>query len=480
MEYDSLTFTPTNQSNLEKLMKRKLALTTLALAMTVPGIALADDGISPGLFTANNVWMMLAAGLVFIMHLGFAMLETGLTRAKNSVNILFKNTFIICSGILTYYLCGFNLMYPGFAEGSAGILGFAGFGLSAGFDAGANTPAYADGGYTYWTDFLFQAMFAATAATIVSGAVAERIKLNSFMVFAAIFVALVYPIAGSWKWGGGWLDAMGFYDFAGSTIVHSVGGWAALMGILFLGPRLGKYAADGKMNPIPGSNMPAATIGVFLLWLGWFGFNGGSVLSGDPELTSFVLVTTCLAASAGGLAAMLAYSFVSSKPDVSMALNGILAGLVGITAGADVINPLMAILVGAVAGALVVFSVIFFDRIQVDDPVGATSVHLTCGIWGTLAVGLFSTNPEHSFLVQLIGVVAYGLFTVICASIIFGIVKATMGLRVTEDEELEGLDLGEHGMHAYDIAPSTGPFESPASSSAGTTMATSTVAATES
>ena len=457
-------------------MKRKFTLAALAIAMTLPSVAWADDAISPALFTANNVWMMLAAGLVFIMHLGFAMLETGLTRAKNSVNILFKNTFIICAGILTYYLCGFNLMYPGFAEGSAGILGFAGFGLSAGFEAGANTPAYADGGYTYWTDFLFQAMFAATAATIVSGAVAERIKLNSFMLFAAIFVALVYPIAGSWKWGGGWLDAMGFYDFAGSTIVHSVGGWAALIGILFLGPRLGKYNSDGSMTPIPGSNMPAATIGVFLLWLGWFGFNGGSVLSGDPELTSFVLVTTCLAASAGGLAAMLTYSFVSSKPDVSMALNGILAGLVGITAGADVINPVMAILVGAVAGALVVFSVLFFDRIKIDDPVGATSVHLTCGIWGTLAVGLFSTNPDHSFFTQLVGVFAYGLFTIVCASILFGVIKATMGLRVSEQDEVEGLDQGEHGMHAYDIAHSSGPFDG-ASSIVGAGAA-STVAAT--
>ena len=327
-------------------MISKLAMTALTAAVVLPGVAFAEDGVSPGLFTANNVWMMLAAALVFIMHLGFAMVETGLTRAKNSVNILFKNTFIICAGILTYYLCGFNLMYPGFAEGSSGLFGFAGFGLGAGFDPSSNTPAYADGGYTYWTDFLFQAMFAATAATIVSGAVAERIKLNSFMIFTTIFVGIVYTVAGSWKWGGGWLDAMGFYDFAGSTLVHSVGGWGALMGILFLGPRLGKYGKDGTMTPIPGSSMPSATIGVFLLWLGWFGFNGGSVLSADPALTSFVLVTTCLAASAGGLGAMLAYSFVSSKPDLSMALNGILAGLVGITAGADVINPLPAIFVG--------------------------------------------------------------------------------------------------------------------------------------
>jgi len=440
-------------------MIRKLALPALIGALALPGLAFADDGVSPGVFTANNIWMMLAAALVFIMHLGFAMVETGLTRAKNTVNILFKNTFIICSGILTYYLVGFNLMYPGFAEGSAGILGFAGFGLSAGFDAAANTPAYADGGYTYWTDFLFQAMFAATAATIVSGAVAERIKLKSFMLFSAIFVAFVYTIAGSWKWGGGWLDGMGFYDFAGSTLVHSVGGWGALMGIIFLGPRLGKYSKSGRLTPIPGSSMPSATIGVFLLWLGWFGFNGGSVLSGDPAATSFVLVTTCLAAAAGGVGAMIAYSFISSKPDLSMALNGILAGLVGITAGADVINPSFAILVGGIAGALVVFSVITFDKLKIDDPVGATSVHLTCGIWGTLAVGIFSTNPEHSFGIQLVGVLAYAGFTVVCAGTLFAIIRATMGLRVSEEEELEGLDLGEHGMHAYDVNPSTGPFD---------------------
>ncbi|HIL01714.1 MAG TPA: ammonium transporter [Myxococcales bacterium] len=451
-------------------MLKKFLLAVSAGTLVLPGLALADDGVSAGLFAANNVWMMLAAGLVFIMHLGFAMLETGMTRAKNTVNILFKNTFIVCAGILTYYICGFNLMYPGDFNG---FLGFAGFGLGAGFDAAANTPAYADGGYTYWTDFLFQAMFAATAATIVSGAVAERIKLNSFMVFVVFFVGLVYTVAGSWKWGGGWLDGLGFYDFAGSTLVHSVGGWAALMGILFLGPRLGKYAKDGRMTPIPGSSMPSATMGVFLLWLGWFGFNGGSVLSADPALTSFVLVTTCLAAAAGGMGAMLAYSFISSKPDLSMALNGILAGLVGITAGADVINPSFAILVGAIAGALVVFSVIAFDRIKLDDPVGACSVHLTCGIWGTLAVGIFSTNPEHSFVTQLVGVGAYGLFTVVCAGLLFAVIRATMGLRVSEEEELEGLDLGEHGMHAYDVAPSSGPFESAHLRSPGAVAATS-------
>ncbi|MEO2169369.1 MAG: ammonium transporter [bacterium] len=408
--------------------------------------------------------MMVCTAFVFIMHLGFASVETGLSRAKNTTNILFKNVFVICCGLITYYILGFNLMYPGDFNG---FFGFAGFGLSAGFDAGAQTAAYADGGYTYWTDFIFQAMFAATCATIVSGAVAERIKLPAFMIFAALFVAVVYPIAGSWKWGGGWLDQMGFYDFAGSTLVHSVGGWAALVGAWMLGGRLGKFGADGRLTPIPGSNMPMATVGVFLLWLGWFGFNGGSVLSADPELTSLVLVTTCLAAAAGGLGAMVAYTFVSSKPDLSMALNGILAGLVGVTAGADVLTPLSAIIVGGLAGGLVVGSVLFIDRIRIDDPVGAISVHLVCGIWGTLAVGIFSTNPAHSFLVQLIGVGAYGAFTLVCAFVIFGVINATMGLRVSEEDELEGLDISEHGMHAYDLHTTGTSLDAPLGLSRG-------------
>lgn len=440
-------------------MKKLAALTASAVAFFAPMLAFAEeaaeeaptaasaaDAAAHALFTANNVWMMLATALVFIMHLGFATLEAGMTRSKNTVNILFKNVYIICIGLLTYYLCGFNLMYPGDFNG---YFGFAGFPLDPG--AEGQTITYYEGNYTYWTDFLFQGMFAATCATIVSGAVAERIKLGSFMVFALVFVGLVYPIAGSWKWGGGFLDAMGFYDFAGSTLVHSVGGWGALVGAAMLGPRLGKYNKKGEMTPIPGSNMPLATIGVMLLWLGWFGFNGGSVLSADPAATSYTLVTTCLAAAAGGIGAMLAYNFVSRKPDLSMALNGILAGLVGITAGADVITPASSILVGFIAGILVVGSVIMFDKLKIDDPVGATSVHLTCGIWGTLAVGLFSTNPDHSFGVQAIGVLVYGAFTLVCAGAIFFVVKAVMGLRVSEEEEVEGLDYGEHEMHAYDM-----------------------------
>ncbi|MEZ4548053.1 MAG: ammonium transporter [Thermodesulfobacteriota bacterium] len=391
--------------------------------------------------------MLLATFLVFLMHLGFAMVESGLTRAKNTTNILFKNTSVVAIGLLTYAIVGFNLMYPGdFSIGQ--FFGFAGFGISSP-EGAAGLMDYADGGYTYWTDFIFQAMFAATCATIVSGAVAERIKLPSFLVFTVLFVSFVYTIAGSWKWGGGWLDQMGFYDFAGSTLVHSVGGWGALVGAMLLGPRLGKYTKSG-IKPIPGHSMPLATIGVLLLWFGWFGFNGGSVLSADPGPISLVIVTTSLAAAAGIVGAMIVSWIVSKKPDLSMALNGCLAGLVGITAGADVTTPLTAVIIGAVAGCLVVAAVIIIDSVlKIDDPVGAVSVHLVCGIWGTLAVGIFSTNPEHSFMVQLIGVVAYAVFTVICSLIIFLVIKMIMGLRVSAEEEMDGLDLGEHGMMAY-------------------------------
>lgn len=410
--------------------------------------------ISVELFTANNIWMMVSMALVFIMHLGFATVETGLTQSKNTVNILFKNTLIPCIGLLTYLLCGFNLMYPTFEDGDSQFwFKFAGFGIAPGEDG--MTPAYADGGYTYWTDFIFQAMFAATCATIVSGSVAERIKLSTFMVFSTIYVAIIYPVAGSWKWGGGWLDRMdtAFYDFAGSSLVHSVGGWGALAGVILLGPRLGKYAADGKIKPILGHSMPLATIGVFLLWLGWFGFNGGSVLSADPALVSLVLVTTALAAAAGGVAAATVSTIILKKPDLSMALNGILAGLVGITAGADQMSPVEAVIIGAIAGAIVVISVIFLDKIKIDDPVGAISVHLVCGIWGTLAVGIFGDlSGSAQLMSQLIGVGAYAL-TFVAAFVIFFVLKLIMGLRVSPEEESEGLDIGEHGAAAYNITP---------------------------
>jgi ammonium transporter, Amt family len=398
------------------------------------------------LFTVNNLWILIAAALVFLMHLGFSAVESGLTQSKNTVNILFKNVFIVCMGAMVYAAWGFNAMYPGgewlikgvFALGSP-ILG----GIEGAETVAKLTSEYA--AYTYWTDFIFQAMFAATAATIISGAVAERIKLPSFLLAATLIVAFLYPITGSWQWGQGWLYDMGFADFAGSSLVHAFGGYAALAAVLILGPRLGKYT-NGKIRPILGHSMPLATIGVFLLFLGWFGFNGGSVLSADPIAVSFVFVTTALAGFSGGLAASFTSWILQRKPDLSMALNGMLAGLVGITAGADSIAPWWAAFVGAIAGVLVVFSVIFFDKLKIDDPVGAISVHGICGNWGTIAVGIFGSG---TLFVQVLGTAAISLFSFVTAFAVFGLVKLLMGLRVSAEEEEEGLDIGEHGQEAY-------------------------------
>ncbi len=407
-----------------------------------------------GLFTANNVWMMICTALVFFMHTGFAFLEIGLTRQKNTINILFKNIFIITVGLLMYYIGGFNLMYPGFADGSMGILDFAGWGIAP--PENGMTPDYADGGYTWWTDFLFQGMFAATAATIVSGAVAERMKIGPFMIFTIIYVGLVYPIVGSWQWGSGFLSTLGgeagggFYDFAGSTLVHSVGGWGALIGIYILGARIGKFGEDGKPKAIPGHNIPLATAGVLILWLGWFGFNGGSVLSANPESTSLVLVTTSLAAAAGGVGSLILSTILYKNLDLTMFLNGILGGLVGITAGADLMSPNEAVLIGLIAGLIIVLGVALIDRIRLDDPVGAVTVHLICGIWGTLAVGIFGAKAGgDQFLYQLAGVGAAAVFCSLSAFIIFFTLKKTVGIRVSKEEELDGLDLHEHGMDAY-------------------------------
>lgn len=400
------------------------------------------------ILTVNNVWMMICTALVFFMHLGFSFLEIGLTRQKNTINILFKNFFVITIGLLLYCLGGFNLMYPGFEDGDMGILKFAGFGIAA--PEGGMGFGYADGGYTWWTDFLFQGMFAATAATIVSGAVAERIKLSGFMLFSVLYVGLIYPIVGAWKWGGGFLDAWGFYDFAGSTLVHSVGGWGALVTIYLLGARIGKFDKDGKSNALPGHNLPIASAGVFILWLGWFGFNGGSVLSADPELTSLTLVTTSLAAAAGGVAAAFFSNLLYKNFDLTMFMNGVLGGLVGITAGADQMSPTDAILIGIIAGVVVVLGISLIDKLKLDDPVGAVAVHLICGIWGTLAVGIFGAMAGFDqFLIQLAGVGIVGAFCVITSFIIVMIVKYTTGLRVDKEEEINGLDLAEHGMEAY-------------------------------
>jgi Amt family ammonium transporter len=462
------------------LTQPEFAFSQEAVAVDSTAAATVEPEAITDAFTISNLWIMIAGMLVFIMHLGFATLESGLTRSKNTVNILFKNTMIVCIGLLTYGIVGFNLMYPGFQEdpnesgtyADSGYVSFAGFGFlannltEASADAAAeagkveefnakSTPAYDN--YTLFTDFFFQAMFAATCCTIVSGAVAGRIKLWPFLFFCLLFVSISYPITGSWKWGLGWLDRLEFYDFAGSTLVHSVGGWGALVMATLLGPRIGKYV-EGKPRAIQPSSMPMAAIGVFLLWFGWFGFNGGSVLSADPGLVSLTLVTTSMAAAAGGIAAAIVSTLHGGKPDLSMTLNGILAGLVGITAGADQMSGIDAVLIGLIAGALVYFAVIFIDGvIKIDDPVGAISVHLVCGIWGTLAVGIFgakgifATGTTDQLFAQVYGIVAIGIFTLLFCLIVGLALKFTVGLRVSPEEEQLGLDMGEHGMAAYSI-----------------------------
>ncbi|MBK1883309.1 ammonium transporter [Luteolibacter pohnpeiensis] len=403
-------------------------------------------GPEGAMFAVNNLWILIAAALVFIMHLGFSAVESGMCQKKNCVNIMFKNVFIVCIGALTYMLWGFKSMYPGEDWLVNGIFALGKplpNSIADGEIVANMTSAYAN--YTYWTDFIFQAMFAATAATIVSGAVAERVKLSSFMIYATILVMFFYPITGSWKWGLGWLDKMGFYDFAGSTLVHAFGGFAALAAILVLGPRRGKYTAEG-VKPVLPHNLPFALTGVFALFIGWFGFNGGSVLSADPAGVSRVFVTTAMAGFAGGLGATFFSWIVIKKPDLSMGLNGILAGLVGITAGADVLGTWVAVAVGAVAGILVVIAVLVFDKLKIDDPVGAVSVHGVCGVFGTLAVAL---DGSHSVLTQLIGTLSVGAFAFVASLVLFLILKVTIGVRVDAQEEEEGLDVAEHGAPAY-------------------------------
>ncbi len=431
-------------------------LPTLLAAFALTGVAGAEGyetyeafKASPdyATFAIDNLWILICAALVFIMHLGFASVESGMCQRKNTVNILFKNLFIVSIGAVGYMLWGFNSMYPGDAWSLTNIFAF-GSPIEGGFATDAAqvanlTSEYAD--YTYWSDFIFQAMFAATAATIVSGAVAERVKLTSFMIYATILVTFLYPITGSWEWGCGWLDDMGFADFAGSSLVHAFGGFAALAAVLILGPRKGKYTSNG-VKPILPSNLPLANIGVFMLIFGWFGFNGGSVLSADAAGVSFVFVTTAMAAFAGSLCAIATSWVILKKPDLSMGLNGALAGLVGITAGADVIPPFFALVAGGVAGVLVVLSVLFFDKIKVDDPVGAISVHGICGIWGTTAVGLFGGGLLG---VQILGTLSISAFAFVTSFIVFYIIKLVMGVRVDESEEAEGLDVAEHGAPAY-------------------------------
>jgi Amt family ammonium transporter len=412
-----------------------------------------SDGFTA--FTVNNLWILVAAVLVLVMHLGFATVESGLTRSKNTTNILFKNVFTCSMGILVYGLVGFNTMYPG--EGITSWFSFGGP-ISIPEAGDASVSAFTDvyGSYTFWTDFIFQAMFAATAATILSGAVAERIKLGAYMVIATLLVAFFYPLSGYWQWGGGWLAERGFHDFAGSTLVHGFGGFVALGAVIVLGARAGKYPKEGGIRPIPGHSMPLVTIGAFLLFVGWFGFNGGSVLSADPLGVSYVFVTTAFGGAAGALVSILTSAIVLKKLDLSMALNGLLAGLVGITAGADVVGIWAAVVMGGVAGALVVFSVVFFDRIKVDDPVGAISVHGVCGVWGTLAVGIFGSSLDAetgeeliSFGSQLLGAASVCVYAFVVGLALSLLVKYTIGIRVSAEEEQEGLDIQEHGMEAY-------------------------------
>ena len=395
-------------------------------------------------FTTSMLWTVIAAALVFLMHLGFATLESGLCQQKNVVNVLFKNVFIISIGVITYAFFGFNTHYPGDFNGW-----FSWGGMIGDLNAdGGNTWGY--GGLslamTGFGDFIFQAMFAATGATIVSGAVAERVKLSSFMIFAVIFVGVAYPVAGSWHWGGGVLAEMGFKDFAGSTVVHAFGGFGALACVMVLGPRKGKYTESG-IKPIPAHSFPLAAIGVFLLMFGWYGFNGGSVLSAEPSALGLVFTTTTLGATAGALGAIAISWFMLKKPDLSMALNGILAGLVGITANADVISVTSALIIGFIAGVIVVFSIISLDKAKIDDPVGAISVHGVCGIWGTVATAIFADGFD--FMVQLKGALLVSVFAFAFAYIVFSILKAVMGVRVSEEEEDRGLDIAEHGQEAY-------------------------------
>ncbi len=440
-------------------MKRllKLGVVTSALMAVTAAPAFAQDMTIEDLALATIVlYLMVATVLVFIMHAGFAMLEAGMTRTKNAANIIGKNLMTISLGIVVYYAIGWGLMY---GEQVASLFGTDNFFLIG--------DTYDPDG-TLEIDFAFQAMFAATAATIVSGAVAERMKFGAYVAVAIVMTGLIYPIVGAWTWGGGWIDQLGFADFAGSTIVHMTGGVAALVGAAFLGPRIGKFdPKTGKARGIPGHSMPMAALGTLLLFFGWFGFNGGSVLELDGELIGFVIVNTALAGGAGGATAGIFTRLKNGKWDVAMMANGILAGLVGITAGADSVALEMGLLVGFLAGLLVVVSVTMFDSLKIDDPVGAISVHGTCGILGTLWVGLvaidgglFTGGGAELVIAQVIGIVGVAAWVGISSAILFGVLKAMGQLRVSEEEEIEGLDVHEHGVAGYPELASGGSYSS--------------------
>jgi Amt family ammonium transporter len=448
------------------------------------------DKVAANKVAADTLWTLVTAFLVFFMNLGFACVESGFCRAKNAVNILSKNFIVFAASTFAFWLIGWGLMFgnDGGAEGQ-GYIGTEGLWMVSGKASDGsedNSPAISDykgpyssiswTGIPLWAKFFFQLVFCGTAATIVSGVVAERIKYKSFIFFTLALAAVIYPVVGHWIWGGGWLQDRGFADFAGSTQVHSIGGWAALAGVLLLGPRIGKYSADGKVNPIPGHNMTAATIGTFILWFGWFGFNPGSTMAADPGAIAEIAATTNMSAAVATLTATITSWLMMGKPDLGMTLNGCLAGLVAITAPCAFVSVGTSAIIGAVAGILVVLSVICFDKIKIDDPVGALSVHLVNGVWGTLAVGLFanhdliksrSANPATSgglftslpagsthgqaeqFVDQLIGIASAGAYVMVVSLVIWGILKLAMGIRVPAEEETQGLDIGEHGQEAY-------------------------------
>lgn len=425
--------------------KSRIALLA-SLMMVLPALAMAEEvPVSEMTYILNTFSFLIMGVLVMWMAAGFGMLEAGLVRSKNVATICLKNISLFGIAGILFYLSGYNLMYAGVDGGFVGS-----FGLWAADDAAALAGDYSSG-YAAASDWFFQMVFCGAACSIVSGCVAERIKLWSFLLFCAILCGIIYPIQGSWGWGGGWLSEMGFVDFAGSTIVHSVGGWAALTGAIILGARKGKYGKGGRVNPMPGSNIPMATLGTFILWMGWYGFNGGSVLAlGDAASAiamSNVMVNTNLAACGGMIAAMAMVQILYKKVDVTMALNGALAGLVSITAGPDSPSLGAAVMIGAVGGVLVVLAVPLFDKLKIDDVVGALSVHLVCGVWGTMAVPF--TNAEASFLTQFIGVAATAGFVMVTSSIVWLAIKYTIGLRCSEEDEYRGLDLAEIGMEAY-------------------------------
>jgi ammonium transporter, Amt family len=403
----------------------------------------------------DTAWVLIAGFLVFFMNAGFGLVESGLCRSKNTVNIWAKNFIVFGLAVIGYWTLGYGLM---FGPGNS-VVGQQGWFLSGLSSEEGQVPLYAL--------FFFQLCFAVTAATIVSGAVAERVKIESFMIFSVVLTSCIYPVIGHWIWSGGWLAERGFSDFAGSTVVHSVGGWAALTGAWLLGPRIGKFGKDGRVTPIPGHSMALVTLGGLVLWLGWFGFNAGSQLAADAAAIAHISATTALAAAFGTVAATL-WSYVrSGKPDLTLIVNGMLGGLVGVTAGCASVELYGAAAIGAMSGVLVIEAVMFFDRLKIDDPVGATSVHLVCGIFGTLMVGVFGHQGLGGFSgqgliyggglaqlgTQLLGVVAVGAFVVPTTLVVWFVLRATLGIRVSEEDEISGLDLSEHGMEAYPAAP---------------------------